>query len=387
LPEPRPRRVLIVATWYPTDRDPIGGVFVEDQARVLATRYDVAVIAPDLRRLVAAPRRGLPRPLVVERRNGILVLRPGAIAVKTWRQAGWSYRRAIRRAFEELEATWGRPDVIHAHVVFPGGWSAAHLGLRLGIPVVLTEHSSPFSSRLSTPWLRQQVAWTLRQVDRCIAVSPGMRAQIRDFAAVDVDVIGNVCDTAFFRPPDAATVRGSRPFRFLTVGILTPQKGVDILLAACSRLLQRGREGWELAIGGDGPSRRSLEEEAASLGLRDRCRFVGALSRAATRDWMGWADVFVLASRHETFGMVVLEALACDRPVVATRSGGPESILTEEVGTLVEPNDPEALADALEGILDGKLRPPAGAARALAVERYGPEAFVRSIDALYASLG
>ena len=376
-----------MASWYPTAKNPIGGVFVEDQARVLASTFDVAVIAPDMRRLIAAPRHGLPRGLVTERREGLEIFRPGVVAVATWRQAGWSYRRALDRAYRAVERTWGRPDVIHAHVVFPGGWSAAHLGLRLGIPVVLTEHSSPFSSRLSTPWLRQQVAWTLRNVDRRIAVSPGLRQQIRDFAAVDVEVIGNVCDTEFFHPPEVASVADPRRLRFLTVGILTPQKGVDILLMAGRLLLQRGRDDWELVIGGDGPSRRSLEEQAASLGLGDRCQFVGELTREATRDWMGWADVFVLASRHETFGMVVLEALACDRPVVATRSGGPESILTDEVGTLVKPNDAEALADALEGVLNGNLRPPAGAARALAVDRYGPEVFVRSMDALYESIG
>jgi glycosyltransferase involved in cell wall biosynthesis len=375
-------RVLIVASWYPSDRDPVGGIFVEDQARALAAVHDVVVIAPDMRRLVDARRGGLPAGLVTERRNGLLVLRPGVIAVATWRQAGWSYSRAVERAYARLARTWGPPELIHAHVVFPGGWSAARLSRKLGVPWVLTEHSGPFSARLTTSWLRRTALETLRSASSRIAVSPALRREMQSFLDIDVDVVGNVCDTNYFRPPDEPA--GGPARRFLALGILTAVKGVDVLLDAGRLLVDRGWRDWELVVGGDGPARPELEAQARRLGLGSRCRFVGALSREEVRRWMQWSDAFVLPSRHESFGMVVVEALACDRPVVATRSGGPEHILTDEVGALVQPGDAAGLADALTRVLDGRLRPPRGVARRRAVERFGPDAFLRAIEPIYA---
>jgi glycosyltransferase involved in cell wall biosynthesis len=113
---------------------------------------------------------------------------------------------------------------------------------------------------------------------------------------------------------------------------------------------------------------------------------VGALSREQVRDWMRWTDAFVLASRHESFGMVVGESLACDTPVIATRCGGPEYIVTDDVSLLVEPEDAEGLAHAMATAVDGGLRPAPGVARSVAVGRFGPEAFLASVERIYASL-
>ena len=371
-------KVLVVATWYPSERDPVAGVFVRDQVQALASRHDVAVIAPD--------HLSIRQRVSIATEDGATVARPHFL-IPPIRWLGWNrvssliYRRAVIRAYRTLVREWGRPDVIHAHVAFPGGWCAATIGHAESIPVVVTEHTSAFATRLAPAFRRAATRWTLEQVDARIAVSQGLREQIRESMGVDSHVVANAFDTDFFSP--SGPPRHQSQVRFLTVGILTPNKGVDILLDAARRLVDRGIEAWELVVGGDGPSRRRLESQAARLGLGVKVRFVGRLNREGVRDWMRWCDVFVLASRQENLPGVVAEALLTDRPVIATRCGGPEYMVPPGLGLIVPVEDDGALALALEQAVHGELRPAAGMARAHAIAAFSRERFLDEIGAVY----
>ena len=371
-------KVLIIATWYPSNRDPVAGVFVRDQVRALVTRHDVAVIAPHHLSLWPG--------IAIGQEDGATVVRPRFL-IPPIRWFGWNrvssllYRAEVMRAYRSLTARWGRPDVIHAHVAFPGGWCAATISQADGIPVVVTEHTSAFAKRLRPRFRLAATKWTLDNVDARIAVSEGLRAQIHEAMGVDSDIIANAFDSDFFSPDGPP--HDGMPVRFLTVGILSPHKGVDILFEALRRLVDRGVDEWELVVGGDGPSRRDLEAQAARLGIAGKVRFTGRLDREAVRDWMRWSDVFVLASRHENLPGVVAEALLTDRPVIATRCGGPEYMVPPDAGLLVPVEDPDALSEALERAVRGGLRPAPGLARAHAVASFSRERFLDEIDSLY----
>lgn len=370
--------------WYPSDASPVIGVFVEEQAVVLAKHLDVTVLVPELLRW---RHRLRPAPAVaIEQRRGINVVRVRTWPVAPrWKRAGYAaYLRAAERAFRIAVERFGVPDVLHAHVVRHAGWAAAIIGRREGIPVVLTEHSGPFSMHLAHPLDRARVAATLRDVDAVIAVSPTLSAAIDEFVPVSPMVIGNVVDTTFFAPSPSQTVRdGSEPFRVLSVALLTPSKRMDLVIDAVAMLAKKTSRSVELTIIGEGPERANLERRAAAAGLRERCRFLGSADRMVVVRAMQQCDAYVLASDAETFGIVVAEAMACARPVIATRAGGPEYIVERATGVLVPVGSAAAIAEALVALEAGTLVVDVAAARQSIVNRFGPDAFLDAIVRVY----
>ncbi len=385
------RRVLLITLWFPTDRDPVQGVFVEAQARALSREFDVAVIAPDLRGLKELRAHGPAPTLVVDEREGIPVFRPRAVALVPrsvhWGQAGHSYSSAVKRAFRELATTWGRPDIIHAHVLFPAGWAAVKIGHDSRIPVVVTEHASLVAMPLRSQFERRCVRTTIESADRVLAVGERLRSRLLALSpGADIRVVGNLVDTDFFAPselvdpkPPAAGWRANGGTRLLTIGV-APDKGVDILFDALGRL---GDVPVEVAVGGAGRDQGRLVAIASRLPRSIRVEFLGRLDRQEVRRWLGWCDIYVQASRHETFGITVAEAMASGKGVVVTRSGGPEQFVIQGTGLVVEPADPSALARALQKVIAGEVVFDGALARRIVVDRFGPEAFVRQLRKVY----
>jgi L-malate glycosyltransferase len=380
---PSRKKVLIVASWYPRPASPVSGIFVQDQAHALSGEFDVAVISivpigvvlselPHRRHRSANGEKVSAR---VRRRTAVV---PAPVF------AGSYYSRAcvhaVERSFRQLAESWGTPDIIHAHVTIPGGWAAVHLGDRYGIPVVVTEHSSQFSMHLKTQVDRLCARHTLIRADRVLAVSPMLADRIREFEPqTALGVLGNLIKTDFF-VPDPSVQQCDRT-RFLSVALLKKQKGIEYLLTAARLLRDRGVD-FELVVGGDGPERPQLERLCEILGLADRCTFTGLLNPEGVRALMQASDAFVMPSMYESFGIVLGEAMACGKPVVATRCGGPEYVVTPETGYLVERADPEALAHAMQRMVESRTFD-ANRVRASIVSRFGPKTFVRRISAVY----
>jgi glycosyltransferase involved in cell wall biosynthesis len=271
-------------------------------------------------------------------------------------------------------------------VVQPAGWIAVELGERYGIPVVLTEQSGPFAMHLQTDTQRRLVREILGKADRLIAVSPALRLAMSEFYPnAKIDVVANLIDSDFFTPVPRIESSGRR-FRFLYVGNLVEIKGVRHLLHAVQKLVARGFQDFEVHLGGDGPLGRSLRKMAAELGIADRCRFLGMLNRDEVRAQMRACDVFVLPSLGETFGIVNGEAMACGKPVLSTRCGGPEYVVAPEAGVLVTPGDAQELADVMAGFLRGERSFDPAVVRASVVERFGEAALLEKTAAIYADV-
>lgn len=382
--------VVIVATWYPSELDPVLGTFVEEQARILARRYRVTVIAPDLRSMRVVPRHGFGRRLVIESRNGIDVVRPRVVSLvpRRARARARAYLEAVRDCLPAVTRLGGKPSILHAHVVLPGGWASVALGREIDVPVVLTEHSNPYSMHLKTAASRALVRQALLAAARCVAVSPGLAAEIEAFApGVKVEVIGNVIDTDFFRPSDGEQPRpASEPFTFLSVGLLTELKGMHVLVEAAGLLARRGGMPFRLVIGGDGTERAALERQVRAGGLEGIVSFRGRLDRDGVLRELRGCDAFVLASRRETFGVVLGEALACGNRIVATRTRGAEFVLAGLDVPLVPVDDPRALAQQMTAVMAGDSPTDAASRRSSIVSRFGPDAFLARTAELYESL-
>ncbi len=381
-------KILILASWYPSPDSPLSGVFIQEQAEVLSECYEVAVLVPDVsgwrdvlaRRL--KPRsevsNGPPFPTFREQTFSAVPRVP--------RLSYQSYLRAAARGFHRVTQTFGAPDLIHAHVVFPAGWAAVRLGGEHSIPVILTEHNSPFRSHLGSRYRRKLVAETLRRVDCLITVSPDLLRQVERFCQVTTAaVVGNVIRTRFFVPGDQER-RLTPSQQFLCVARLTPQKGLEYLIRAAKILLDRGISKFSVTVAGDGPDRGSLLELAASLGVSAYFSFLGMVDRSEVKRLIQECDVFVLPSLHETFGIVTAEAMACGKPVIATRCGGPEFVVPRHAGFLVNPGDPTGLADAIQSWILNQADFDPYLIRRSVEERFGEAAFLKKISGIYEHL-
>jgi len=288
------------------------------------------------------------------------------------------------RAFRCLADHGFRPDLLHVHVYDAGG-PAVLIGRLNRIPVVVTEHFSSFSRRLLGR-LDVWKAWVaFRWADRVLPVSRALQHAIEDYGIHgDFLVIPNVADTALFSPSSRPRPDPDRK-RLLFVGQLVPVKGVPYLLHALSRLARK-RDDWHLDIVGEGGERKEYERLAADLKLGDKVAFHGRKSKAEVADLMRRADLFVLSSLCETFSTPVAEALAAGTPVLASRCGGPEEFVVDDVGLLVPPGDADSLCGGLDYLLDRlHLYSHVRIAR-YAAERFSPERVGATLHAVYRSV-
>lgn len=252
-----------------------------------------------------------------------------------------------------------RPRVVHAHLFEPAlvAMTAACLA-RIRVRVV-TRHHSDYHTRTGR-WLPVALdRYTTFLAHRVVAVSRHVRRTMLEEEGADPDRVvtipNGIDEERFVRVDsgDAKTLRErlSDPGEAVVVhpARLHPEKGQDVLFRAVDRLV---RGGWNLRlwVAGDGPYRRRYEEMVAGLGLSSRVDFLGFRDDVASL--MKASDVVVVPSRAEAFGLVVLEARALGRAVVATRVGAiPELLEGGEAGWLVAPGDEVALAEGLGQIL------------------------------------
>jgi len=288
-------------------------------------------------------------------------------------------------------------DVVHAHFWMSGA-AALDAGRDAGVPVVQTFHALGVvkqrnqGSRDTSPPDRIEVdARLCREVDRVVATC---RDEVEELTALGMDpdratIIPCGVDTDVFRPLRAP--RADRK-RLLVIGRIVERKGVGNVIEALAEL-----PGTELVVAGGPPAERlgadpevsRLRLLAASLGVSDRVRFVGAVRRPDVPALMASADVVVAVPWYEPFGIVPLEAMACGRPVVGSRVGGLlDTIVPGVTGELVPPRRPDLLAPVLRDLLGdlGRRLAYGRAGRARAVSTYQWRQVAAATQDVYAAL-
>jgi glycosyltransferase involved in cell wall biosynthesis len=391
----RNMHVLVIPSSYPTAGNPARGCFYREQAQSLARAgLRVGVVAPVIRGLRSLRHEGFRKltGLSVSDDEGVPTVRRELLARFSLapRLHGRHWLRVGHDLFRRYVDRFGVPDLIHAHGALLAGRLAVSIADKNGIPFVLTEHNTAFARRAIRPWQDAVIRQVIAQAAARIAVSPQLGrllASRYETEPTEWQWIPNVVAPEF-RPPDGENHAPERMrFRFLNVALLTPKKGHDTLLFALADLLAGGADA-ELRIVGGGPLQTSLSRLAERLGVASQVTFLGTLDRAAVVAEMQSADAFVLASRHETFGVVLIEALACGLPVVATVCGGPECIVEEQDGLLVPPDDVSALSQGMSRIVATRQKYPAASLRRRCLGRFGEQTVARQIIDVYTqSLG
>jgi glycosyltransferase involved in cell wall biosynthesis len=366
----------------------------------LAKQCDVRVVAPvpwcppipdaGLLRQYARYRR-IPR---VEQRKGVEISHPRFFSgpgTSLYALEARAYAAAITRTAQQMhrEAPF---DLVHAHFTYPDGVVAGRLAGRWNVPFVVSEHAPWWSVWLDRPGVARQAIPAVKAAAAIFAVSSSVRDSIRSHAGEDprIEIVPVGVDGELFKPlPNGSRRRD----QILFVGIPKYVKGVDVLLNAVARLDANNLPGRLLVVGGSiYPNTRREEADlrrlGESLGLGHRVEFLGPRTPEQVAQLMAESAVVVLPSQIESFGAVLVEALACGTPVIATRCGGPEDIVTDAVGELVPVGDLDALTDALARILAEPDRWDRELLRSYALRRFGWDSIVdRTVELYHEALG
>lgn len=376
--------ILTFSTLYPNAATPHHGIFTATALRQQLRTGDVraTVVAPVPWFPSGAPLFGryagyarVPRE---EEHGGVRVLHPRypnppGIGMYL---APLALARAARQTVARLTADGNDFDLIDAHYFYPDGVAAVMLGRALGKPVTIKALGSDINLLARYRWPLRQMRWAARHCAAMTSVSQALKDEMTRLGmpAERIQVLRNGVDLDLFYPEPRALARarlGVDGFTLLSVGHLVENKGHDKAIRALALL-----DGVRLAIAGGGPERARLEALAHRLGVAGRVRFTGVLEQAALRGWYSAADALVLASSREGWANVLLEAMACGTPALASRVGGTAEVLTcRAAGLLLPDNSAPGIAAAVRAL---RADPPARAATRAHAARHSWHATTRA---------
>lgn len=388
-------KVFIIPSWYPSDSNPIYGIFNKEQAQMMAREkpgWSVGVSKwgqgdePFLLR-AKDPNSLLKYFRKFEDHETIRTenLKEYFSAAFTWTKKISKGNilgiiKANDRNLQRFISDFGRPDIISAQASYPAALVARALSEKYGVPYTVTIRMSPFpfpqydrgNNRLK-PILNEP----LQMANTIISTSDDLRYKVESYGFEKVRTVNNPVDTDFFRPDGE---RVEEEVIALAVGRIEEQKGIDLLLQAVAQV-----PNITLRVGGAGALLQDYKKMAKELGIEDRVKWLGELSHDQVMNEMQRCSFYVLSSRHETFGNVVVEAMACGKPVVATKCGGPSEMVTEQTGYLCEIETLD-LVEKIAEMSQNFRSFDSGKIREQAEDRYSPKVWIQNLEQVFKSI-
>lgn len=389
----KPRRILIIPSWYPPD----GGYFFKEHSEAIQkTGWQVDVLVNrvvGVRKLLQAGFSTL-RGYTVEQENDLRVIRSVYLKIPGSEKHNIrSWASKTLRLYKRYEAEFGKPDLILTHSVTWAGYAAALIRETYGIPFLVVEHRSFFvwsteqARHMVKPYYLPFFEKAYESCSKLVLVSGSLITGLKElmpWIEEKTMVIPNMIREDMFLPPK--TTRKTDPFVFIWAGRLEHVKGLDILIRAAHLLKKKGSGSFTVRLAGKGSLKGDLEQMAAELGVSDCIHFLGRLSRKEMQREMQQANCFVLPTRYEAFGAVLIEAMATGLPVIATRSGGPDHIVNEQNGLLVEVENAEHLAEAMDRMTRKFTDYSASALRSQILDLYGQTSVMKQYNKLFLQL-
>ncbi len=391
-------RIFIIPSWYPAPAQPNAGIFFKEQASLYAQFFpedkigivswgqnDVRLLL-EKRQFIRIPEKiikagGIKSKEITHSKNFMEWFHPELTWTRKWRRGNiTSITDACDRAFIKFSNQFGRPQIIHAHVGYPGGYIAWKLSEKYDIPFVITEHMGPFPfpDFSDKKKVSRLLIDPLKQSHLVLAVSDHLRLELEKFGISSV-VYHNFINDQFFNVKKVTSK--SEAFRLLHIGRLAPEKRQNDLLNALA-LLPDSID-YKLTVAGDGTLKTELLKLAVDLGLDDRITFKGNLDRDQIREQIQTNDLMILSSSYENLPVSILEAFACGKPVVATKCGGPEEMINEVNGLLAKAFDPMDLAKQVNQMINELKRYEAPVIRKDFEERYGRQNALERLRKIY----
>jgi glycosyltransferase involved in cell wall biosynthesis len=363
--------ILILTKTFPSVENSWGGIFVREQAEALSAEHQITVVRFTNNRNKFNPFFDYSVTEERPERYRLFSINVSR-SFPVYNQFNYivSLRLAMKRIIRETD-----PDLIHCHYSYPAGVVAMLIKMKRGIPYVITEHTRIRSTFRSVfhKWLSLKA---LRHSAINITVSDSLRKELANEGISNVVVVPNVINTSRFQ------VNGNIPAG-LKIGFLgslnTHNKGLDLLLMACSGL----PVDFSLKIGGGGTNIDHYREMAEKLGISGKCNFTGEMPVTEIPGFYSGLNLFVLPSRYETFGIVLVEAMASGLPVISTRCGGPEEIVNEKTGLLADTDNSDQLREAIIKVYSNSGSYDPQEIHKFAENNWGANSFLNKINPIY----
>src|SRR5690606_16837946 len=264
-----------------------------------------------------------------------------------------------------------------------GGFLAYSIKEKFNTPYVVTEHSTAFPRDLVSKEILQELKPIIEGSSYNIAVSNEFAKLLDDKTGLETWIyVPNIVNDDFMSHEVDFLEEG---FKFINICLLDKKKKIDVLIKSFANSF-KGNKSVTLIIGGDGPERTYLEQLAKELGVDEQVSFLGMLTRDRVKHEVAKSNAFVLSSEYETFGVVVVEALALGKPVIATKCGGPESIVTDEVGYLVDVNNVEEMSAAMVRLYRNKNNFYSEKIRQYCKDNFSEDAVINKLNTIYSSV-
>lgn len=364
-------RILLHCIYYPPEVGGLESHVAGLAAGLVARGHEVRVVTS----------RSLPGTPVEEEREGVRIRRtPFPARTPT----GWVGHALGSMPITGRWADWA--EVLHAQA-FP---SIVPVGVAAGVrnrPWLASLHTSHFLRRARQrrwrPVLRRLVRWPRHVLAASVEIAEVARGLAPE---VRVEALPNGVETDRFRPVSPAFPAGPGERVVVVPRRLVPKNGVEHLVRAVPQIVA-AVPGARFLLIGDGPERGRLEALAASLGVGEAVRFLGARPHTEMPALLASGEIAVLPSLMEATSVAALEAMACELPVVATQVGGLPELVDGEVGRLVPPGDPGALAEGVVALLgDGDLAEMGRRARVRVEARWSNDRLVERHLTIYEDL-
>lgn len=348
-------KVLKITSWYPTFYQPSSGSFVQDQAIALTKQgVDVGVLFVDM------DLRKFHKKLKTHHFKTIFNIEHG---IKVFRYYGlfppkislFFFSKWVRFydiIFKDYAQKFGTPDILHAHN-YQSAYAAKFLSEKYNIPYVVTEHSTILLKKGLKGWRSKILISSFNSASCVIAVSEGLKKSIQKYLDKKIIVIPNLIDANLFAFENKKI--DPKSIQLISVGDLIPRKGFDLLINAFSKVNPDLKKNLFLKIIGSGREYNRLEKLIKGLGEEKQIALLGELPRQMVASKLQNSDIYILSSFVETFGIVLIEAMATGLPVIATKCGGPEDIITPEIGLLIPINKIRPLTEAIEKMCNSYL--------------------------------
>ncbi|GEQ19757.1 glycosyltransferase [Clostridium butyricum] len=341
--------IMVIPSWYASSRNKVHGSFFKEQFKALSNAgIKVTVAYNEIWPITMLGR-------IKENRGIEFSIEDN---LKTYRYKDFNYlpknplmfrsfNKRMDKLYKEIVEKEGKIDIIHAHSALWGGISAQYISNKYNIPLVLTEHSSLKYARYVKESYKKYIYKAYDKADALIAVGNGLKNEMKNYTNNDIKVIHNMVDLKKFNIDIKSSEKNNSEdtFNMFSCAFLEEGKGMENLIEAFY-LAFKSKDAI-LRIGGDGSLREKLEGMIKELGMENQIFLLGALSREDVAKEMKNCKCFALASEHETFGVVYIEALACGKPVIGTYNGGADDIIKDYNGIIIEKKDVEKLKDAL----------------------------------------
>lgn len=335
-------KIFIISRGFPTNEYKMNGIFEMDQAKALQKAgLDVVFLSVDLRSIRRKRKFGMDSFVKDGVKMYTFDIPLGNIPKGILYKIGiWATKKLYKIAVKNE----GEPDLIHTFFT-DQAYMVTKAFEDKDIPVIVTEGNSHINKDNIDKKLEKAASFAYNKASKLISVSPDFNKKLKKRFGVDSSVVTNIPNLDIFQYSPNKDNRDSK-FRFVSTGRVTVEKGMEDLIDAFIKEF-KDDENVTLDIFGDGNHKEALETKVRNHGLNHRIKLRGMTDRKIIAKEYQHKDVFCLYSHSETFGLAYLEALASGLPVISSKCGGPEHLIKENNGILVELNDVDALGKAM----------------------------------------